>query len=375
MSEPIRVAQIIGKMVNGGIESVIMNYYRHIDRTRVQFDFIVDNDFEPGAQFKVIPPEEIEAMGGRVYFCPPYQCINRYIYELTRLFQEKHYQIVHSHINTLSVFPLYAAKRAAVPIRIAHSHSMAGKGEILRNILKYSLRPFSKVFATHYAACSRYAGEWLFGKRTMECGEVTIFNNAIDPEKFRFNPEVRGEVRKELRIEDKFVSGHVGRFCYQKNQEFLIDVFEEVYRKNPNAVLLLIGDGKDRTKIEEKIRNLGAGRGVILLGNQNNMERLYQAMDVFMFPSRYEGFGIAAVEAQMCGVRTIVSTAVPAEVKVAPETAFLDLKDGPKRWANEIMQSTRQSKPSLSQAFDITVQAKKMTDYYGELIHAEKKQY
>lgn len=253
--EPIRIAHIVGKMMNGGVEAVVMNYYRHIDRSRIQFDFIVDEDST------YIPREEIESLGGRVFIVPPYQRLNKYISALSNLFKENHYKIVHSHINTLSVFPLYAAKKAGVPVRIAHNHSTAAPGEWKKNILKYTLRPFAKVYATHYAACSRYAGEWLFGRRSMERGEVTIFNNAIDLDKFKYNENVRNEVRKELGLEGKFVIGHVGRFCYQKNQEFLIDVFEEVYKQNPDAVLILIGDGPDRKKIEEKVKQLRGGGG------------------------------------------------------------------------------------------------------------------
>lgn len=225
MDKPIRIAQVMGKMMNGGVESVVMNYYRHIDRTKVQFDFFADEDSS-------LPQRaEIESLGGRIYVVPPYQQIGDYIKQLIALFRENNYKIVHSHLNTLSVFPLYAAKKAGVPVRIAHNHSTAGKGETKKNIMKYMLRPFAKVNATHYAACSRYAGEWLFGKKSMEKGEVTIFNNAIDLDKFRYNEKVRNEVRKELGLEGKFVVGHVGRFCYQKNHSFLIDVFDEVCKK------------------------------------------------------------------------------------------------------------------------------------------------
>ena len=362
MNQPIRVAHIIGKMVNGGIESVVMNYYRHIDRTKVQFDFFVDEDYTE--EFKVMPPEEIRQLGGRVIIVPPYQQLNRYIPELVRLFRENRYQIVHSHINTLSVFPLYAAKKAGVPIRIAHNHSTAAKGEWKKNILKYALRPFAKVYATHYAACSRTAGEWLFGKKAMERGEVTIFNNAIDLEKFRFNPAVRDEVRKELGIEDKYVIGHVGRFCYQKNQEFLIDIFAEVYKQRHDAVLLMIGDGKDRTRIEKKIKKRSL-ENVILLGNREDVNRLYQAMDVFVFPSQYEGFGMGAVEAQICGVKTIVSKALPLETVIASTTIVLDLKDGEKVWAQEILQCNAQNTiVNSAYLYDISKQVNKLTEYY-----------
>ena len=253
MSEPVRVAQVMGKMVNGGVDAVIMNYYRHIDRNKIQFDFIIDSDS------KYVPKEEIEKLGGRIFVVPPYQKLHKYIPALIKLFKENQYRIVHSNINTLSVFPLFAAWIARVPNRIAHNHATAAKGEFKRNIMKYSLRPFSKVFATHYVACSKYAGEWLFGKKAMRDGKVTIFNNAIDIDKFKFDPVVRKEVRQELGVEGKFVIGHVGRFCYAKNHEFLIDIFEKVLKKRPDAVLMLVGDGPDREKIEEKVKKLDGG--------------------------------------------------------------------------------------------------------------------
>ena len=327
MNGPMRIAQIMGKMDNGGVEAVIMNYYRNIDRSKVQFDFIVDGDS------KFIPRDEIESLGGRIYIVPPYQKIGKYISALVKLFKENNYQIVHSNINTLSVFPLFAAKKAGVPVRIAHNHSTAAKGETKKNILKYILRPFSKVFATHYAACSEYAGEWLFGKKAMESGKVTIFNNAIDLNKFKFDKNVRNEVRKKLGIEDKFVIGHVGRLCFQKNQEFLIDVFEEVHRRNPNTVLLLIGDGEDREKIENRIKDM---HGVFLLGNRNDVNRLYQAMDVFVLPSKYEGLPVVGVEAQTSGLPCVLSDKMTAETKMTDNVTFLSTDDSTKEWVEAI---------------------------------------
>ncbi len=258
MPEPIRVAQIMGKMINGGVEAVVMNYYRHIDRTKVQFDFIVDDD-SSHTQFL---QEEIERLGGRVYMVPPYQKLNRYIPALVELFRVNGYPIVHSHINTLSIFPLYAAKKAGVQVRIAHSHSTAAHGEWKKNFFKYILRPFAKVYATNYAACSKLAGEWLFGKKAMASGQVTIFNNAIDLEKYRFNEKVRGEVREELGIgEDTFVVGHVGNFRYQKNQEFVIEVFQEIHKRNPNSALLMIGDVEDFNRIRARVEALAGDGG------------------------------------------------------------------------------------------------------------------
>ena len=345
MNYPVHIAQLMGKMVNGGVDAVIMNYYRNIDRSKVQFDFIVDSDS------KFIPRDEIESLGGRIYIVPPYQKIGKYIPALIKLFKQNKYQIVHSNINTLSVFPLFAAKKAGVPIRIAHSHSTAAKGETKKNILKYILRPFSKVFATHYVACSEYAGEWLFGKKAMESGKVTIFNNAIDLNKFKFDEKVRSEVRKELGIEDKFVIGHVGRLCFQKNQEFLIDIFEEVHRRDPNSV--------------------------ILLGNRTDVDRMYQAMDVFIFPSKYEGLGNVVVEAQVCGVPVIVSDNVPEVVRISDGVVFLSLSADIKIWAEKALNNVNAVSidAQLTKKYDIDQKAVILKNYYWRVVNEVTKKH
>lgn len=358
--EPMRVAQVVGKMNNGGVEAVVMNYYRHIDRSKVQFDFFVDKDST------WIPKDEIESLGGRIYIVPPYQKLHKYISALIKLFKENGYRIVHAHLNTLNIFPLFAAKRAGVPIRICHNHSTAARGETKKNILKYSFRPFAKVYATHYAACSKHAGEWLFGKKSVERGEVTIFNNAIDLEKFKFDAKVRDEVRKELGIESKFVIGHVGRFCYQKNQDFLIDIFEKVHEQDKNAVLLLVGDGPDRAKIEERVKSNSWRDDVIILGNRGDVERLYPAMDVFVFPSRYEGLGMAAIEAQMCGIRTIASNAIPRDAVISNYICYIDLNEGADCWAEKILRFEKDIQIELfgEDRFNIAARAGELTDYY-----------
>lgn len=235
MANPIRVAQIVGKMNGGGVEAVVMNYYRHIDRSKVQFDFLVDSDST------LLPREEIESLGGRVFEIPPYQHVIEYQRELHRLFKQEGWKIVHSHINALSVFPLRAAKKAGVPVRIAHSHSTSGKGEYAKNALKSVLKTQSNRYPTHLFACSKFSGEWLFGK----AAHFEVVYNAIDLDRFRFNVEARAEARADLGlVGDQFVIGHVGRFTAQKNHAFLIDVFTEVAKRRDDAVLLLVGTGE-----------------------------------------------------------------------------------------------------------------------------------
>ncbi|MBX9033732.1 glycosyltransferase family 1 protein [Gordonibacter massiliensis] len=175
-------------MLGGGVEAVVMNYYRHIDKNRVQFDFLVDSDSI------FVPREEIEMLGGRVFEVPPYQHLHAYMRHIEAIFAQEGWPIVHSHINTLSVFPLRAAARAGVPVRIAHSHSTAGKGEHVKNALKYLLRTQANRYPTHRMACSRYAGEWLFGKDA----KFDVLYNAIELDRFSFNAEVRAQARADL---------------------------------------------------------------------------------------------------------------------------------------------------------------------------------
>lgn len=238
MKEPIRVLQIIGIVAGGGVEAVIMNYYEHIDRTKVQFDFIVHNDN------KIDITQKVEAMGGKVYKVTPYyKNPIAFMWDIYKVIKRHHYRIVHSNMNTLSAFSLFAAWAAGAPVRILHNHSTSSPGETKRNIMKFMLRPFARLFANHYLACSRLAGEWMYGRKMMDSGKVTIVNNAIDLKKYAFNPQKRNLLRKELGLADEFVIGHVGRFMFQKNHEFLIDVFAEAYKKNPHMALLLVGDG------------------------------------------------------------------------------------------------------------------------------------
>lgn len=356
--EPIRVAHVIGKLYAGGVESVIYNYYRHIDRTKYQFDFIIDADS------KIDPPQEIIDLGARFYTVPPYQKLPQYMKELIRLFRENQYQIVHSSMNSLAVFSLCAAWIAGVPVRICHNHSTSAPGETKKNILKYMLRPFAKIFPTHLCACSRLAGEWLFGKRAMKQGRVTIFNNAIETEKFAFDPVVRDEVRKEFGIEDKFVIGHVGRFCFQKNQEFLIDVFAQVHKDNSKAVLMLVGIGETQQMIRDRVEILRLSDAVIFTGTRSDVNRLYQAMDVFVFPSRYEGLGIAAVEAQCAGLTVIVSDCVPKEAKASKNILFLKLEN-PLSWVDAIDNITSSDRTApIDVRLDIKFEASKLQYYY-----------
>jgi len=323
---------VVGKVLLSGVDTVVMEYYRHIDRSRVQFDFIMDGYNETPVD------QEIKRLGGQVYKVEPYeQNMLNNIRQCEAIFRDNDYKIVHSHLNTLNVFPLYAAWRAKVPVRIAHNHSTAAPGEGKKTMLKYMLRPFAKVFATHYCACSAYAGRWLFGNRFYNSGKVHLLKNAINIDKFSYNKEIRNRVRRELHLEDKYVVGHVGRFVYQKNHTFLIDIFYEVKKRNPDAILMLIGSGQLEGDIKKKVRDLGLFDSVLFLGTRSDVANLLQAMDIFVLPSHYEGLPLVALEAQATGLRTIVSDSVTKEVQVTDLLEFCSLTQSAAEWAEHVL--------------------------------------
>ena len=360
-NKPIRVAQIIGKWLGGGVESVVMNYYRHIDRSKIQFDFICDEDSTN------IPYEEIEKLGGKVILIPPYQKIFKYHKELKKILKEGNYKIVHSHINTLSVFSLFAAKCAGVPVRIAHSHSTTNKQEKKKNLVKKVLRPFSKVFATDYMACTEHAGRWLFGNKEYDNGDVYLLNNAIDLDKFKYDEKLRKEKRKELNIkEDTLVIGHVGRFVEQKNHRFLIDIFNEVHKQNKNSILLLIGQGPLMEEMKEKVDSLGISNSVKFLGQREDVSELYNAMDLFLFPSLYEGLGMVLIEAQANGLPCIASTEVPKIADISNNVQFYNLNDSIDIWLKnyDIKRFKFMRKNCI---YDIKKEAEKLEKYYAKI--------
>lgn len=367
--EPIIVAQIIGKWVGGGVEAVVMNYYRNIDRTKIQFHFICDNDSTD------IPYDEIQQLGGKVILIPPYQKIFKYISELKKILAQGKYKIVHSHINALSCFSLFAAKKANIPVRIAHSHSTTNKKEWKKNILKQILKPLSKRYATDYFACTEHAGRWLFGDKTFKENKIYILNNAIELDKFKYRDEIRNKKRKELQIEnDKFVIGHIGRFVTQKNHNFIIDVFKQLCNKNNNVILLLVGQGPDYEKIKAKVSEFQLEEKVFFLGQRNDVAELYQAMDLFLFPSLYEGLGMVAIEAQTSNLPCICSTEVPSIVKINNDLKFIDLKDNISVWVREIENVINKEKirnnnykKIKQKGYDIRTEAKKLREKYENL--------
>lgn len=362
---PIRVAQIIGKMNAGGVKTVVMEYYTHINREQVQFDFIVDDDSLD------VDGEEIQKMGGRVFLVPRYQKLIPYIASLYHIFQREKFQIVHARINTLNVFPLFAAWLAGVPVRIAENLTTSHPSE-KKTFLKKCLRPFQGVFATHRMACSEHCARWMYGPNYQRRG-VKIFKTAYSVEKYGYQPQVREEQRARLEVQDCFVVGNIGRLAPQKNQMFLMEIFAELVKEEPRARLLLIGDGPLRDELEQWARQLGVYEKILWLGTQKEVWSYYQAMDSFVFPSLYEGLGIVVVQAQNSGLPCIVSDQVPLEANITGSLRFLPLSASVQEWAEAIlskrgMQRRDQSDKVKKAGYDIRQSAIELAAYYRKCI-------
>lgn len=363
--EPIRVLQVVTVMNRGGAETMLMNIYRNIDRSKVQFDFLTHR-LEEGAY-----DQEIQELGGRIFRFPPIrpQRYARYFRELDEIFSHHpEYRIVHSHINENSSFVLRAAKKAGVPVRIAHSHT-SNLPLDYKLPFRYYGRFFFRENATHCYACSTEAGKWLFKRYAAQNSGVEILKNGVDYDIFKYDHEVRSKLRREMELEDKFVVGHVGRFDKSKNHAFLLEVFKEIHNVRTDSVLLLAGDGYLRPNILKKIEKLGLTGSVRLLGMRSDVARLLQVMDIFLFPSIFEGLPMALVEAQAAGLECIVSDAVSKESDIgAGLVRFVSLKEPPKAWAEKALNVSLNrvdSKEALIKSgFDIVHISRSIQDFY-----------
>lgn len=293
------------------------------------------------------------------------------------MFKENKYLIVHSNINTLSVFPLYAAKKAKVPIRIAHNHATTNKKEFKRNLIKCFLRPLNKIYATNYMSCSEKAGRWMFGNKTYDNKKVTVINNAIKIDDFIYNEETRKIYRNKIRVKkNQIVIGHVGRMVETKNHLFLLSVFSNICEQK-DAVLVLIGQGPLETKLKKQVKEMRIEDKVIFLGQIEDVNNWYQAFDILVLPSLYEGFGMALLEAQASNLPCATANNVPKEVKLINEFKFISLKENVDVWTsavtNLIKNNHRKSnkKILIDKGFDISVEVNKLSNYYTNILEGE----
>ena len=366
----IRVAIIMGKMHAGGKKNLVMEYYRHIDRNKIQFDFLCDADSNS------VPKDEIEALGGRVYIIPPYQNILANMSEMKRIFIENKYLVVHGYNSTMNLFAMLVGKQCGIPIRINESISMGHKKDS-KNLFKSILRPFSSCFATHYMSNGEECGRWQFGNKLFDAGMVTVFKTVIDTEKHKYEPELREKCRKEYGLEDNVVIGHIGRFTAQKNTLFIIDIFNEIAKREQRAKLLLIGHGELERQMMDRVKRYGLEDKVLNLGKREDIHQFYNAMDCFLLPSLYEGLPIVGVEAECCGLPMFFSTEIPKESSPCDDLGiFISLDRSAKDWAIVVLDKIRillekrkDHSFQVSRAgFDSISEGSRLSEYYIDIV-------
>jgi glycosyltransferase involved in cell wall biosynthesis len=353
-------------MNRGGLETMLMNYYRQMDRSKIQFDFMVHRE-EKGHY-----DDEIIRLGGRIFRMPAIRpgSYRHYFLKLDEFFSFHHeYKVVHSHINENSSFVLRAARKYSVPCRIAHSH-LSDLGMDLKLPFRLFARYSMKDNPNYYFACSRNAGKWLFGKKVPYTNHVTLLNNAVNTNEFKFNETTRTRVRKELGVTNQLVLGHIGRFNKQKNHDYLIDIFHEVVKKKSDVILLLVGEGHLRTQMEKKVANLGLSDKVQFLGLRSDISDLLHAMDLFLFPSLFEGLPVVLVEAQAAGLQCMISDSITNECDITGRIEFLSLQQRPENWADQILSTTYEhfdtSDMLIKKGYDTLTMSKWLSDYYSK---------
>lgn len=366
MPEPIRILHVLGTTQLGGAESRIMDLYRHVDRERVQFDFLVHTDKEGFFD------KEIRELGGRIFRVPRFRFYNYFSYRkaIADFFRGNHeFRAVQGHITSTAAIYLPIAKRADVPLIIAHARS-AGVDKGIKGILTRFLRRNLSKKADFLFTCSELAGISVFGKKAVEAGKTVFVPNAIDCGAFEYDGLRRQKIREELGLSDKYVIGHVGRFHYAKNHEYLLQVFAALCRKgDKDYALLLLGEGGGMEAAGNQAKELGISDKVLFAGNKRNVYDYYQAMDYFVYPSRFEGLPGTVVEAQTSGLRCLMSDSICTEVMATELVQAMSIKESPEKWAEYIVDTQDYERSGHREqmekaGFDVKAQAEIMTGFY-----------
>lgn len=350
--QPIRILQAFVANDKGGLTGYICQNYRFIDKNKVQFDFLTFEDR------KLDFEDEFISMGARFYHISRPSHPISYAKSLKGILNQTEYAAVHFNMSYANFIPIIIARWIGAKRIIMHSHSTAidDRRDIIRfaKMIIHKLgRHLMNYMADEYLACSSLAARWMYPVSILQSKRYCMARNAIDVSKYNYNPHVRDDVRHKLKIsDDTFVIGHVGRFTYQKNHEFLIDVFKEVHQKVKDSVLLLIGEGPDEDFIKQKVKELKLNDNVIFLGRRNDVPKLFQAMDCFALPSRFEGLPIVGIEAQAAGLPCVFSSDITTEASVSNEVVFISLDDMSHWISNILATSTGQRKACEKSCLD-----------------------
>lgn len=368
MSNILRVLHVFGNLNYGGAETMIMNIYKSINRNIIQFDFIVHTENEC-AYFN-----EINNLGGKVFVVPRYKVINhiQYINAWRIFFQNNpNYKIIHGHIRSTASIYLKIAREFGLKT-ISHSHSTSnGKG--LQSYLKNYLQKNITLYSDYYFAPTVESGKWLFGEEQVKDKRFIILKNVINASEFGYNTNIRLKIREELQLSNKIVIGHVGSFKKVKNHSFLIDVFSEFCKINPESVLLLIGEGELETQIRQKVLKHGLEDNVIFYGKSGKVNEILQGIDIFVFPSFYEGLPVTLIEAQCSGLPILSSSNINHEVKITEILHFKNLSASPKDWALSIndlvaIKRVNQQNEVIKAGYDSKEASDKLTNFYLSIV-------
>lgn len=361
---------------HGGTESVVLNYHGHIDKEKVQIDYVLNTTKEELSTNSLI--SALLEKGINVYsITPRRQDAKSNREEYMQVLAKGNYDIVHAHADAANNYFLKLAKKAGVRVRISHSHNTRHQLKVnsLKSLIHYcyleNCRREVRKYATHYMACSIEAGRWLYGNKAVANKEVYILNNAIDIGKYKFDASKREAIRQQLNIADKTVIGHVGRFVEQKNHDFLIDTFAKMTLMNDKYVLLLVGDGTKRKSIEEKAKSIGINDRVIFYGDTDNVCDIYNAMDIFAFPSLHEGLSVVMIETQCNGLVSLVSdigtvskdTAITELVQFEP----LNVQKWAKRLDDMPVGRIDCTDTIRQKGYDIELEAVKLVKFYEDI--------
>lgn len=364
-----KVLIINERLEYGGSEFVAIRLQQALDKDKFKCVYCVRGDKKGPVE------DDIASTGVRIIHHPDSKLSYADSYKFyLDLFKKEQFDIVHSHLLFYSGIVLLAAYKSGVPKRIAHSHftqPLAERSKLKRIFAKFYRRAMKfllKKYATDIIGCSKESGEYLTDKKYFAKKGI-VLNNGIDTQAYAFDPQTRNRIRKELGAEDKIVLGHIGHFYYIKNQMFLIDVFNEYHSKNKNSVLLLVGDGEDREKLEKKCSDLHLNNSVIFAGFRDDVPDLLQAMDCFVFPSLHEGFPLTLIEAQASKLPCVVSANISKKVKINSNVYFESIDDSPANWINSIEKSLAEERNSVDNRdviknFDIKNIAKELEKIY-----------